>query len=174
MNQLPSPGSIFIQQVSPTPLGAIWVAQNQRGLVAIGLNTDRGDFVAAWENEANISVQDGDKPGGEIERQLRDYLTGKLHSFELPIDWSGMTSFQKKVLRATCEIPYGETRPYGQIAAMVGKPGAAQAVGRAEATNPLPLVIPCHRVIGADGSLRGYGGGLELKAWLLALEAEKR
>jgi methylated-DNA-[protein]-cysteine S-methyltransferase len=83
-----------------------------------------------------------------------------------------MSEFQAAVLKIVCAIPYGETRSYGQVALEIGRPGAGRAVGRANATNPIPLLIPCHRVIAADGSLRGYGGGegLKTKAWLLALE----
>ena len=86
-----------------------------------------------------------------------------------------MTEFQKKVLKAVCAIPYGETRTYGQIAAQIRFQSASRAVGRANATNPIPLVIPCHRVIGADGNLRGYGAGdgIATKAWLLALETRQ-
>ncbi len=88
------------------------------------------------------------------------------------IDWSVLTPFQQKVLQATLAIPYGQTRTYAEIAQQVGKPRAARAVGRAEATNPMPVVIPCHRVIGSDGKLHGYGAGegLPTKAWLLELE----
>jgi methylated-DNA-[protein]-cysteine S-methyltransferase len=90
------------------------------------------------------------------------------------IDWGGLnlTEFQEEVLRATLAIPYGETRSYGEIAGLVGSPRAARAVGQAEARNPMPLIIPCHRVIGSDGGMVGYGGpdGVDVKAWLLALE----
>ncbi|MBT7781327.1 MAG: methylated-DNA--[protein]-cysteine S-methyltransferase [Anaerolineae bacterium] len=102
--------------------------------------------------------------------QLHEYLAGKRHSFTIAIDWSMMRPFQREALLATFAIPYGHTSTYGEIAAQIGHPSAARAVGRAEATNPMPLVIPCHRVLGADGKLRGYGGGLEIKKWLLKLE----
>jgi methylated-DNA-[protein]-cysteine S-methyltransferase len=107
-------------------------------------------------------------------QQISEYLLGERETFDLPIDWSGLTPFQEKALRATFDIPYGEVKTYGEIASQLGNPRAARAVGRAEATNPMPLVIPCHRVIGADGGLHGYGAGqgLETKAWLLKLEAK--
>jgi methylated-DNA-[protein]-cysteine S-methyltransferase len=107
-------------------------------------------------------------------QQISEYLLGERETFDLLIDWSGLTPFQEKALRATFDIPYGEVKTYGEIASQLGNPRAARAVGRAEATNPMPLVIPCHRVIGADGGLHGYGAGqgLETKAWLLKLEAK--
>ena len=104
---------------------------------------------------------------------LREYFAGKRRAFPLEIAWNTLPPFQRAVLQATAAIPYGETRTYGQIAAAIGKPGAARAVGRALASNPMPIVIPCHRVVSADGRLHGYSGpgGLETKARLLALES---
>lgn len=105
----------------------------------------------------------------ETERQLRDYFSGKRKSFDLPIRTEG-TAFQKAVWDALLAIPYGEARTYGEIAAAVGKPGAARAVGTACHDNPISIVIPCHRVLGAGDRLNGYGGGLANKARLLDLE----
>jgi methylated-DNA-[protein]-cysteine S-methyltransferase len=104
--------------------------------------------------------------------QLIEYLVGNRRQFTLPLDLTRMTLFQSQVLRLTSQIPYGQTTTYKAIAVQVGKVHAARAVGRVEATNPIPLVIPCHRVLGSDGSLHGYGGpgGIKLKAWLLNLE----
>ena len=104
--------------------------------------------------------------------QIGRYLRRELEIFSFPIDWSVYTPFQEAVLRETLAIPYGETRSYGQVAAAVGKPKASRAVGQAEKSNQAPLVIPCHRVIGADGSLTGYGGphNIDLKASLLGFE----
>ena len=105
-------------------------------------------------------------------RQLDEYLRGKRKSFTIQIDWSLLRPFQREVLQIVYTIPYGETRTYGEIAHQMGRVRAARAVGRANATNPMPLVIPCHRVIGLDGKLRGYGGGdgLKTKEWLLKME----
>ena len=108
----------------------------------------------------------------EAERQLRAYFRGERRTFELPLAPHG-TAFQKAVWAALLEIPYGETRSYAEIAAKTGKPRACRAVGMANKRNPLPVFIPCHRVIGADGSLTGYAGGLEIKAALLALESQQ-
>ena len=106
---------------------------------------------------------------GEAMRQLRAYFAGALREFSLPLDLTG-TGFQKRVWCELLAIPYGETRSYGQIAAAIGSPNAGQAVGAANGANPIPIVVPCHRVIGADGKLVGYGGGLALKRRLLELE----
>ena len=105
----------------------------------------------------------------ELEQQLDAYFEGHLQIFDLPLDPLG-TDFQKTVWRALQRIPYGETRSYGQIAALIERPAASRAVGAANGQNPIPIVIPCHRVIGSDGSLTGFGGGLEIKQMLLELE----
>jgi methylated-DNA-[protein]-cysteine S-methyltransferase len=105
----------------------------------------------------------------ETERQLRAYFAGDLRRFELPLDLAG-TPFQQRVWRELRKIPYGETLSYGQLACNLGTPAAVRAVGAANGANPVPIVVPCHRVIGASGKLVGYGGGLPLKRRLLALE----
>ena len=105
----------------------------------------------------------------EAARQLRAYFAGALREFQLPLDFQG-TDFQKRVWRQVAAIPYGETRSYLQIAQALGSPGAVRAVGAANGANPVPIVVPCHRVIGAKGRLVGYGGGLAMKRRLLELE----
>ncbi len=109
----------------------------------------------------------------EARRQLEKYLTGAGREFTLELDIRG-TEFQKKVWNALREIPYGETRTYREIAERIGHPLAARAVGQAAHKNPLPIVIPCHRLVGSNGALTGYAGGLELKRSLLALERSHR
>lgn len=109
-------------------------------------------------------------PFVELRRQLDAYFAGELEDFDLRLAPSG-TPFQLQVWHALCEIPYGATASYGDIARAVGQPGAARAVGGANNRNPIAIVIPCHRVIGASGSLTGYGGGLDRKRLLLELEA---
>jgi methylated-DNA-[protein]-cysteine S-methyltransferase len=106
----------------------------------------------------------------ETERQLGEYFAGARTQFELPLELRG-SEFQNKVWRALREIPFGQTRSYFDLAKTIGSPKACRAVGAANGKNPLPIVIPCHRVIGADGTLTGFGGGLQTKATLLALEA---
>lgn len=105
----------------------------------------------------------------ECVRQLNAYFSGQLTDFALPLHLEG-TAFRLKVWHALCAIPYGETRSYGQLAAMIGQPAASRAVGGANHHNPISIIIPCHRVIGADGSLTGYGSGLDMKKWLLEHE----
>lgn len=105
-------------------------------------------------------------------KQLKEYFEGKRTTFDLPLRAQG-TPFQEKVWQALQTIPYGETRSYGAIAAQVDSPKAARAVGLANNRNPISLIIPCHRVIGASGALVGYGGGLDKKEWLLEMEKKK-
>lgn len=105
----------------------------------------------------------------ELVRQLGEYFAGERRQFDLPLAAAG-TPFQRAVWSELSRIPFGETRSYGEVARALGKPGASRAVGRANGANPIPIVVPCHRVLGADGSLTGFGGGLEAKAALLALE----
>jgi methylated-DNA-[protein]-cysteine S-methyltransferase len=108
----------------------------------------------------------------EAEAQLRAYFTGELRHFDLPLAPRG-TAFQQSVWDALLEIPYGATTSYSELAAAIGRPSACRAVGAATGRNPLAVIVPCHRVIGAAGALSGYGGGLECKRMLLALEAAK-
>lgn len=154
-------GSIVLD---PTPVGALTITAGESGLLRIEFGAFQVDFP-----EPPQEVQ---KVLNFARRQLSAYFAGELRQFDLPLDWECMRPFQQAVLRAVYAIPYGEVRTYAQIAAQIGKPGAVRAVGTANARNPLPLVIPCHRVIGSDGSLHGYAapGGLETKAWLLKLE----
>ena len=109
----------------------------------------------------------------DVVAQLDAYFAGTLTDFDLPMAMSG-TDFQRRVWAGLCEIPYGETISYGELARWVGNPKASRAVGLANGRNPIAIVVPCHRVIGADGSLTGYGGGLDRKVWLLEHEATHR
>jgi methylated-DNA-[protein]-cysteine S-methyltransferase len=109
----------------------------------------------------------------DVVAQLEAYFAGTLTDFDLPLAMRG-TDFQHRVWAALCEIPYGETISYGELARWVGNPKASRAVGLANGRNPVAIIVPCHRVIGADGSLTGYGGGLDRKVWLLEHEAARR
>lgn len=142
-----------------TPLGRMGLAEEDGAVVRLYLP---GDGVPRILPRETALLAEG-------RRQLLDYLAGARRDFDLPIRLEG-TAFQRQVWAALREIPYGEIRSYGQIAAAVGRPKAARAVGMANHSNPVPILIPCHRVIGADGRLTGYGGGLDLKRRLLELE----
>jgi methylated-DNA-[protein]-cysteine S-methyltransferase len=165
---------IFVTQLSDTPLGPVHVAWTARGVLAIeiGGNLDSFGTQLAKRLGGTITIEET----GIIPRQVGEYLAGKRKRFEVDMDWALCTPFQRQVLEKQLAIPYGETRTYGELAAQLGKPLAARAVGRAGATNPIPLIIPCHRVIGTDGTLRGYGapGGIQTKAWLLTLEKQQK
>ncbi|MFD9895369.1 methylated-DNA--[protein]-cysteine S-methyltransferase [Amycolatopsis sp. NPDC059027] len=114
-------------------------------------------------------------PGAEIfartEAELKEYFAGQRHEFTIPLSFGG-TPFQRLVWTALCDIPYGETRSYGRLADLLGKPSASRAVGLANGKNPIGIIVPCHRVVGANGSLTGYGGGLDRKRYLLDFEQE--
>jgi methylated-DNA-[protein]-cysteine S-methyltransferase len=158
--------------IEDTPLGTIWIATSEAGMVAVSLWQERSRF------EEDVKQLTGAKPRFDFEsvasigEQIDAYLHGELQRFDVRINWSVLTPFQEMALREVHEIPYGRLATYGDIARRIGKPRGVRAVGRANATNPMPIVIPCHRVIGTDGRLHGYGapGGLETKAWLLRLE----
>ena len=163
---------LYIAPLAGTPLGDLWLAVSDDGLAAVTWSADQGAFEAWLYRRFKRPVQPDARRCAEAAAQLRAYLDGKRRDFDLAIDWALLRPFQRAVLQATFAIPCGETRTYGDLAREIGRPNAARAVGRAEATNPMPLVIPCHRVIGTDGGLHGYGGGdgLPTKEWLLRLE----
>jgi methylated-DNA-[protein]-cysteine S-methyltransferase len=113
-----------------------------------------------------------DKPFADVSEQLAEYFAGERLDFDVPLAMTG-TPFQRRVWDALREIPYGETATYGELAHRLGRPSASRAVGLANGRNPIAVIVPCHRVIGSDGSLTGYGGGLERKGYLLNLEAAR-
>ena len=146
-----------------SPIGPLLLVADESGLLQINFCNGRHPATpdASW-------VEDS-KPMKETVRQLNEYFAGKLQEFELPLSPRG-TNFQLGVWKSLCEIPYGETISYGELARRIGKPSAPRAVGLANGSNPIPIIIPCHRVIGSTGKLTGYGGGLPIKEKLLALE----
>ena len=149
-----------------TPVGRLRLAGDESGLRSISFQ-NRFSPAAPAENESPLSTEE---PFREAIAQLEAYFAGALRRFDLPLAPEG-TSFQREVWSALTAIPYGETVSYGELARRLGRPAASRAVGAANGQNPIPIVIPCHRVIGADGSLTGFGGGLAIKRRLLDLEA---
>ncbi len=150
-----------------SPVGRLLLAANDVGLTCIGFPEGKG----AREPEPGWAADPG--PFAEVIRQLRAYFSGDLRRFALALAPQG-TPFQMAVWKELCGIPYGGTATYAEIASLIGKPRAVRAVGAANGRNPIPIVIPCHRVIGSDGRLTGYGGGLDVKEKLLALERGNR
>ena len=150
----------------PSPVGDLLLTGEDGRLTGLYLPSDRYARHAA----ANPgSARRNDAAFAAVRRQLEEYFEGRRQKFELKLDPSG-TSFQQTVWRALMEIPFGETRTYGEIAARIGHPSAARAVGAANGRNPLSIVAPCHRVLGSTGALTGFAGGLEVKERLLAFE----
>ncbi len=149
----------------PSPVGTLTLVASDRGLAAV-----------LWEDDDPARVplgplaEDAAHPVlVEAERQLAAYFAGERDTFDLPLDFCG-TAFQRKVWQALLTIPFGETRSYGEIARQIGRPTAARAVGAANGRNPISIIAPCHRVLGSNGALTGFAGGLEAKRHLLGLE----
>ncbi len=162
---------IYLGELNNTPLGDLRIAVSALGLVAV----EWADSQPELENylfRLKSNVERNQKMILPYAKELTEYLKGKLQNFTFAIDWAVLKPFQLKTLQAVYAIPYGKTQTYTDVAMQIGHPNAYRAVGRANATNPMPLVIPCHRVIGTDGKLHGYGGGdgLPTKEWLLKLE----
>ena len=148
-----------------TPIGELLLAGDESGLSLVGF--PQGKMRQAPEPDWSLD----EAPFAEARRQLREYFAGERKVFDLPLHVTG-TDFQVRVLEELQRIPYGATASYGDVAERIGRPKAVRAVGAANGRNPIPIIIPCHRVIGRGGSLTGFGGGLETKAALLRLEAE--
>jgi methylated-DNA-[protein]-cysteine S-methyltransferase len=147
-----------------TPIGALLLAGDGEGLSTI---TFARNGVPADPPEASVERRE---PFAAVIEQLQRYFARELRSFELTLRPRG-TPFQLRVWEALRAIPYGETRSYAEIARTIGKPDAVRAVGSANGANPIPIIVPCHRVLGSDGSLTGFGGGLRVKRFLLDLES---
>lgn len=155
----------FVRKHVDSPIGGLVLVGNDEGLAAILWADDNPRRVPL-----NIVGDDERCPAlAETARQLEEYFAGTRRSFDLPLNFIG-TAFQQRVWRALLRIPFGETRTYGQIACELGNPRATRAVGAANGRNPIAIIAPCHRVVGASGALTGFAGGLEAKAALLQLE----
>ncbi|WP_313057372.1 methylated-DNA--[protein]-cysteine S-methyltransferase [Pseudomonas rhodesiae] len=149
----------------PSPVGQLTLVARHYKLSAILWETERANRVRLGE----LRAADDNPVLLETKRQLTEYFAGRRDRFELELEFTG-TDFQKQVWRALLTIPFGETRSYSQIAQQIGNPSAVRAVGAANGRNPISIIAPCHRVIGASGGLTGFAGGLEAKQYLLALE----
>ena len=154
-----------------SPVGPVWVAATQAGICAVGLGARQPDDLFTWLSR-RIDPQpprEDDEALSLALAQLHEYFSCARREFDLSLDARG-TPFQRAVWAEVSHISYGTTTTYGEIARRLGRPRATRAVGGANGANPLPILIPCHRVIGANGALTGYGGGLQVKAALLQLE----
>jgi len=156
--------------VVDSPLGPLLVATGDRGILRISFDTDVERHVEWLARVAGRNVLRAPRQADPLRRELDEYFGGRRHAFDLSVDLRGVTPFTERVLRELARIPFGQTATYAELAARAGNPKAARAVGMTMNRNRVPIVLPCHRVIGADGSLVGYAGGLERKVALLTLE----
>ena len=156
-----------------SPIGRLMLTSDGESLTGLYMNLYRNkptklpDLNGDWVQDSDID------PLPAAARQIKEYFSGMRRAFELPLRLNG-TEFQQRVWRELLKIPFGETRTYGQLAKRLGNPNGSRAVGLANGRNPIAVIVPCHRVIGADGSLTGFGGGIERKEWLLSHEGQPR
>jgi methylated-DNA-[protein]-cysteine S-methyltransferase len=154
-----------------SPFGPLLLAQTGRGLVRVGLpNQDTEELLVDLSERVSPRVLEAPAQLDEARRELDLYFEGRLDHFDLPLDWRLSGGFRQRVLRAISRIPYGQTRSYTEMARKAGNERAVRAAGTACGSNPIPLVVPCHRVLRTGGALGGYGGGLPMKRALLELE----
>lgn len=159
--------------VVDTPVGPLVAAVTPRGLVQLSYEQFRGGLDEILERlSARVSPRILQRPDTvePVRRELDEYFGGRRQRFDVPLDWTLTTPFQRRILRATAAIPFGQTRSYGEIAAAAGRPGSARAAGTALGRNPIPVIVPCHRVLRGGGALGGYTGGLDRKRTLLEAE----
>ena len=159
--------------VIDSPLGPVFVGGSGAGLHRVEFlddGRDEASRVALLERESGDAPARHPTAAAPAVEQLREYFAAQRERFDVPLAARG-TEFQRRVWEALRRIPYGETASYGEIARAIGRPAASRAVGAANGRNPISIVVPCHRIVGAGGALTGYGGGLDRKAWLLNLEA---
>jgi methylated-DNA-[protein]-cysteine S-methyltransferase len=153
-----------------SPIGALLVAASPRGLCRISFDAEPERDVEELARTFGLRVLRSPKPVDAARRELDEYFEGTRHEFDLSLDVALLADFNRRVLRELARVPYGEVVTYGELAARSARPGAARAVGMVMNRNPLPIVLPCHRVIGANGKLTGYAGGLDRKESLLRME----
>jgi methylated-DNA-[protein]-cysteine S-methyltransferase len=163
---------LYYDVLTATPFGPIYIAASDEGIVALGFDDSEQAFLTRMSKRYRTSIKRSKTRLARILAQLKEYFAGKRDSFELALDLQSLTPFQRSVLSAIQQVPVGETISYGGLARKIGRPGAARAVGRALGSNPIPIIIPCHRALAADGTLGGYSGrgGVRTKQALLTLE----
>lgn len=154
-----------------SPVGRLLVAVTPRGLVRVAYDDEAEDEVLSdLASRVSPRLLRAPEATDEARRELEAYFAGTRRAFEVPVDWTLIHGFARKVLRATARVPFGQVTTYGSVAARAGSPHGARAAGNALGSNPIPIVVPCHRVLHAGGGLGGYSGGLDRKRFLLALE----
>lgn len=154
-----------------SPLGSLLVAVTPRGLVRIAYPGEEEDRVLEeLAEQVSPRVLRAPERTDTVRRELDDYFAGRRHDFDLPLDWTLVHGFATRILQATARVPFGSVVTYGRVAAEAGSPRAARAAGNALHGNPIPIVVPCHRIVPASGGLGGYGGGQQRKRYLLDLE----
>ena len=153
-----------------TPVGRLLVAVTDNGVCEIEYDPEPEREAERLARTFGVRVLRSARPTDDVRRQLHEYFAGKRHEFDLQVDLRAAHDFGRSVLAELARVPYGELTTYGKLAARAGRPRAARAVGTIMNRNPVPIVLPCHRVVGSSGSLTGYGGGLERKRALLELE----
>jgi methylated-DNA-[protein]-cysteine S-methyltransferase len=156
--------------VADTPIGPLLVAVTEQGLCRVSFDPEPDREVEDLARGFGARVLRSPRPLDPVRRELDEYFEGRRHEFDLPVDLRGRSDFSVTVLHELARVPYGEVTTYGSLAARSGRPRAARAVGTIMNRNPIPIVLPCHRVVGSTGSLVGYGGGLERRRQLLDLE----
>jgi len=155
-----------------TSIGRVWLGSTPRGIFYINLgDVDSGSLRQQFAGRSDVAIGEGGAIAQKMAREVGQYFDGKLRKFSVPLDLRGWSPFARKVWRATSRIPFGQTKTYGWLADRVGGPNFARAVGGALSSNPIPLIVPCHRVVGARGELGGFTGELWIKRWLLDFEA---
>jgi methylated-DNA-[protein]-cysteine S-methyltransferase len=157
----------------PSPVGRVLVAASDTGLVRVGFRRNEASFVADLQRSLDAEPVRSPARTAEIVHQLRAYFAGERRAFDLQIDFRHVSPFLRRVLSAAAAVPAGQVVSYGEIARRIGQPRGSRAVGQALGRNPMPIILPCHRVIAAGGKIGGYGGGLRMKRTLLRIEGAR-
>ena len=175
MKSVPDETSVMLGTCD-SPVGRLLIGCSDKGLLAISYADAAGKAEASLKRRVKSNIPDARFVGGAtsevtaVAEQLAGYFAGKRTAWDIALDWRLTTGFRRAVQQASCQIKYGETLTYGQLAAAAGNPSAARAAGSAMAANPISIVVPCHRVVRSGGDIGNYGGGTDAKKFLLALE----